>query len=121
MRKSSRRSTIFLVALGVLLTASIAFAAVVAVSGSDNFTIATADDTTQNPPQPLVVDINRRPNNGTGPISENDVARYRIDITNPNGYPVDSARTRSSSHWRGATPTAPSTISTSGRPTCCRT
>lgn len=91
MRKLSRRTTILLVALGVLLTASIAFAAIVDVAGSTDFTVQAEDVTPD--PLPLQVDVARRPNTGTGPVNEVDFAKYRITVTNPNENEVTLGET----------------------------
>ena len=81
MRKLSRRTTILMVALGVLLTASIALAGM-AVNGSVNFDVVTADATPP-APDPLEITVTQT-NPDAGPISGTHRARFDISVHNPN-------------------------------------
>ena len=82
MRKFSRRTTIFMVALGVLLTASLAFAAVLA-TGSDSFTAHVAGET---PPASLDVDVATDEDVNLGPeLAPEEIV---ITVTNNNAFLV---------------------------------
>lgn len=82
MRKLSRRSTIFMVALGVLLTASIAFAAVLSVSGSTDISVQVGDHDPQL--DPLEVSITQENPDAVITPDRSSRAKFLISVHNPN-------------------------------------